>query len=120
VVGSKEGDADSANGTICGFVFSAAPLNGMDIKEYERDVPGNGSEMPRNGRDMPGKGRDMPGYANNMPGYASDVHGSLITDGSILQIAHVGKLDFVKTVKRTRSNMNACLCALFAKHPMSS
>jgi hypothetical protein len=50
VVGTEEGDADGANVIICGFDFSAAPLNGMDIPEYGRDM------MPGNGRDMPGDG----------------------------------------------------------------
>jgi hypothetical protein len=50
--------------------------------------------MSREGRDMPGKGKDMPGYAIN------------VQDRSILQIARVGELDFVKSANCRNSTMN--------------
>jgi hypothetical protein len=83
VVGAEEGDADGANVTICVLAFSAAPLNGMDIPEYGRDMPGNdGRDMPGNGSDMPGDGSDMPGKGRDMPGYAKDMHGSFPKEAS--------------------------------------
>ena len=46
------------------------------IKEYERDMSGNGRDMPGDSTSgMPGKDRDMPGYASNM-------HGSLSKEAS--------------------------------------